>query len=280
MTLASGLLIRPRWIDLILQGEKTWEMRSQPTRVRGTIGLIRQGSGLVVGTARLTDSLPALTRDDYMQYREMHAIPEDMLDEVLANRRVFPWVLTDLRRLPEPVPYRHGSGPVTFKTLEPSVIAAIERQTGNEIATTGSLKSAVSLPSNSPKPAQTRVGAVTSAAPADLGSNDETLFVFRPQTAQAYGRPLEGGEFIVLAGSTAMRRGSPNVKRDEHDRDRLVRSGVLVADADQNLYRFSRDHIFPSSTKAAGIIKDGNASGPSLWKDKTGRTLKDYLSTL
>ena len=55
----------------------------------------------------------------------------------------------------------------------------------------------------------------------------ELVFEFRPEKAQAYGRPLDGKEFLVLKDSTAMRRGSPNVKRDEDDRDRLLRQGVL-----------------------------------------------------
>ena len=44
-----ALIVRQPWIDLILSGEKTWEMRSRPTNVRGRIGLIEQGTGLIVG---------------------------------------------------------------------------------------------------------------------------------------------------------------------------------------------------------------------------------------
>ena len=39
----------------MLSGKKTWEMRS--TRNRGPIGLIRKGSGQVVGIADIVDSL-------------------------------------------------------------------------------------------------------------------------------------------------------------------------------------------------------------------------------
>lgn len=109
-----------------------------------------------------------------------------------------------------------------------------------------------------------------------MTSIGKATFVFRPEKAQAYGRPMSGREFVVLAGSTAMRRGSPKVKRNKAERDRLVKAGILVADADPRLYRFTVDHLFSSSSQAAGVIKDGNASGPSLWKDvKTGRSLKD-----
>jgi hypothetical protein len=279
----SGLVIRPRWIELILQGKKTWEMRSQPTRIRGPIGLIRQGSGLVVGTARLSDCRPALTRDDYMRYGEKHAVPESMLDEVLANRWVFPWVLSDVYRLPKPVPYDHKSGAVIFVTLGTSVVAEIAMQDSGAASVEPSRSvpgagcSPSSLPSDDARPApiSTRPGLSMPATPGD------PLFVFRPETAQAYGRPLSGGEFIVLAGSTAMRDGSPDEKRDEYERDKLVREGVLVPDADPNRYRFTKDHTFTSCSRAAGVVKDGNASGTTLWKnEKTGQSLKDYLSSL
>jgi len=89
--------------------------------------------------------------------------------------------------------------------------------------------------------------------------------VFRPQKAQAYGRHTSDG-FVVRAGSTAMKDGAPKVKRDRPLRDRLIREGVLLPDKDQSLLRFSRDYEFTSASAAAGVVKDGNASGPQLWK--------------
>lgn len=45
-----ALIIREPWIELILSGRKTWEIRGTATSVRGRIGLIRARSGLIVGT--------------------------------------------------------------------------------------------------------------------------------------------------------------------------------------------------------------------------------------
>ncbi|WP_299653888.1 DUF4357 domain-containing protein [uncultured Jannaschia sp.] len=101
-------------------------------------------------------------------------------------------------------------------------------------------------------------------------------FVFRPERAQAFGTP-DGKGFVVRAGSTAMRGGSPSVKRDRPLRDNLVAQGVLIPDADPDLYRFSRDHRFESASAAAGVVKDGNASGPNLWTHVgTGETLTEW----
>jgi len=40
-----ALVIRPQWIEKILAGKKTWEIRGSRTAIRGIIGLIPSGSG-------------------------------------------------------------------------------------------------------------------------------------------------------------------------------------------------------------------------------------------
>jgi len=106
---------------------------------------------------------------------------------------------------------------------------------------------------------------------------DDEWFVFRPEKAQAFGRPTPQG-FLVRKGSTAMVRGSPAVKRDRQLRDRLVRDGVLVLDGDKDLYVFSRDYEFTSASPAAGVVKDGNSSGPQQWiHTRSRKSLKDTL---
>ncbi len=104
--------------------------------------------------------------------------------------------------------------------------------------------------------------------------SDNDWFTFKPEQAQAYGR-IQGNEFLVRKGSTAMREGSSKLKRDREERNRLIRIGVLVPDDQVALYRFSRDHLFNSSSAAGGVIRDGNCSGPQSWRRVTdGKTLK------
>lgn len=98
-----------------------------------------------------------------------------------------------------------------------------------------------------------------------MSDNEIGWQVLRKEQAVAYGKETAGG-FLVRAGSTAMREGSPNVKRYRADRDRLVENGVLVEDDNPALYRFSRDHLFGSRSQAAGVVIDGNSNG-SHWTD-------------
>jgi hypothetical protein len=52
--------------------------------------------------------------------------------------------------------------------------------------------------------------------------SESNWFIVGPQESQAYGRP-EGDGFLVKKDPTATREGSPRVKRDCVERDRLVR---------------------------------------------------------
>ena len=106
----KGLVIRQPWIGMILRGEKTWEMRSTPCRHRGPIALIEKGSGTVVGIAEMVDDLPPLSENDLSSTFNLHRIPPDQIGEVIRQGWVRPWVLTNVSRLQQPVPYKHTSG--------------------------------------------------------------------------------------------------------------------------------------------------------------------------
>jgi hypothetical protein len=123
----NGLIIRDPWIGKILSGVKTWEMRTRPTLQRGRIGLIRKGTGLVVGVAELVDSLPALDLRAFTSSREWHGIPAAMDSEVFKAGWVYPWVLRNVRSLPQSIRAGQKSGQVTWVRLSPTVIADIER---------------------------------------------------------------------------------------------------------------------------------------------------------
>lgn len=89
----------------------------------------------------------------------------------------------------------------------------------------------------------------------------------KKEQALAFGKPVPSG-FVVRQGSTAMREGSPNKKRDRPERDRLVEQGVLVPDENPALFRFRVDHVFNSQSRAAGVVIDGNSNG-SHWQPAT-----------
>lgn len=109
-----------------------------------------------------------------------------------------------------------------------------------------------------------------------------TAYVLRRGKAEAFGYPLSDDprpDFVVTAGSTALRDGPAVVKRGREKRDKLVSQGVLAPHpTDADLYIFTRDHRFDSPTAAGDVINDGNLSAPKLWRNAaTGASLKDDL---
>lgn len=114
-----ALGIRQPWVELILRQEKTLEVRSQPTRIRGEIYLYsaKQFSdhpsaqmarqrmnlptaayvrGLLVGRAWLVDCRPACPDDAVLT-----GVPPDALTGQQA------WVLERAERFEQPVPVRY-----------------------------------------------------------------------------------------------------------------------------------------------------------------------------
>ena len=122
-----GLIIRSPWIDLILAGMKTWEMRTKSTSIRGRIMLIKAGSGLIYGTAELIDSLPVLSREELRGTQSFHGITEEILDEVMRNRWTTPWVLHNIIKLETPIPYSHPKGAVTWVDLPDMAMGEIRQ---------------------------------------------------------------------------------------------------------------------------------------------------------
>lgn len=128
----KGLVIDDPWIGYILDGSKTWEMRSRPVSFRGWFGLIRKGTGAIYGVARLVDVRPALSVEEMVAAHDKHRIPESMIRSGAVAKWTTPWVLADIRKLAKPISYRHPSGAVSWVELDPQVTAAINAQLGSK----------------------------------------------------------------------------------------------------------------------------------------------------
>ena len=120
----KGLIICEPWISLIISGQKTWELRSRDTRVRGRIGLIRKGSKTVVGVADLVGTLPELGRSDLISNIAKHRVPESVIGEDFKWSTA--WVLEHAESLREPIAYQHLAGAVVWVNLGPKVAARVE----------------------------------------------------------------------------------------------------------------------------------------------------------
>jgi len=112
--ITRGLIIRQPWIDLILSGEKTWEMRSRPTNIRGKIGLIEQGTGLIVGECEIVaSSIMQLYDHECGIYFCYHKVPD-----LKSLPWKYPWQLANIKKYVEPIKYQHPKGAVTWVNIE------------------------------------------------------------------------------------------------------------------------------------------------------------------
>lgn len=110
-----ALVIREPWITLILDGRKTWEIRGSNCKIRGRIGLIRSGSGLVVGTAEIVDSKGPLSDEEMRANTSKHRIPPEALDGIRNRyKNIYAWVLANAKPLPKPLRYIHRKGAIIW----------------------------------------------------------------------------------------------------------------------------------------------------------------------
>src|ERR1017187_7955597 len=112
-----ALLIRHPWIDMILDGGKTWEIRGSRTSVRCQIALIASGSGTVVGVCDLVDCIGPLTANQFRTNAKKAGMRPS--EATLGwYRQTYAWVMAKPRRLKHPVPYEHPSGAVIWVRLD------------------------------------------------------------------------------------------------------------------------------------------------------------------
>jgi hypothetical protein len=190
MNVVRGLVVRQPWLDLLLSGTKTWEMRSKSTSVRGPIALIEKGSGMVLGTAEIVDCLPALDPLTYGAHFGKHGIGPSRQPAAVDGGWLVPWVMAGAQRLDQPVPYDHPNGAVIWVKLEPAVSAAIACQAEDP----------VSVPTHKAGLAADATDVAPQARQANhLAAGPEDEF---PESPAQGPRPLDGSRVPVAADGT------------------------------------------------------------------------------
>lgn len=113
-----GLLIRDPYATQILNGEKRWEIRGRATQIRGTIVIIKSGTGRAFGTTELKRVLGPLSLEDLTRASELPpAEREEFAREGLPYPRTYAYVLDNPKWFDAPIPYSHPSGAVTWVRL-------------------------------------------------------------------------------------------------------------------------------------------------------------------
>lgn len=92
----------------------------------------------------------------------------------------------------------------------------------------------------------------------------------------AYGNRSQEG-FVVFKGSEAVLKPRKYAAQTRNwtflQREKLLKSGILVPESDR--LRFTQDYQFASPSAAAAIVRGGNASGLTSWRNSEGKKLRD-----
>lgn len=102
----------------------------------------------------------------------------------------------------------------------------------------------------------------------------ETFFIKSVRGADGQGEPTSDG-FVVLQGSKAAATVVTSITPAFFKlRQKLIDDGLLVNKGE--FYEFTDDYIFGSPSTAAVIVMGRNANGLAEWKNKEGKTLKEF----
>lgn len=96
-------------------------------------------------------------------------------------------------------------------------------------------------------------------------------FLMGPRGAVARGRTVAEG-FLIHEGSCVAIDVVPSIPPSAfRERERLLEEGVLVRRGER--ITFSRDYVFNSASRAAGVVLGRSANGLLEWKDREGCSL-------
>lgn len=107
-----GLIIKKEWLDLILSGKKTIEIRSSKTSCIGeTIYLLESKTHLVRGTCTI-QRVEKLDETKWNETKDKHLVPCKF--NQLPYKKSYGWYLQDVTKLDKEFSYSHPKGAVIW----------------------------------------------------------------------------------------------------------------------------------------------------------------------
>ncbi len=116
----DGLIIKKKWLDLIVNGKKTIEIRGSDTKKEGEkIYLLESGTHKVAATAVISFTYP-ISCSDWSEEREKHCVSISYADLKRKYKTPYAWVLTDVEPIEDVWFYAHPQGAVIWvKDVQP-----------------------------------------------------------------------------------------------------------------------------------------------------------------
>lgn len=110
----DGLIVKKKWLDLIITGKKDLEIRGSDTEKQGEkIYLLESGSHRIVATCVIASTYP-ISCSDWSEERDHHCVDISYTDLKKIYKKPYAWVLKDVRPIEDPWYYDHPAGAVIW----------------------------------------------------------------------------------------------------------------------------------------------------------------------
>ena len=116
----DGLIIKKEWLDLILSGKKTLEIRGCDTKkIEQKIYLLESGTHRVRGTCKIFTTYP-ISCSDWCEEYEKHCVDISYSELKKIYKNPTAWELTDVEPIEDIWYYEHPKGAVIWvKDVQP-----------------------------------------------------------------------------------------------------------------------------------------------------------------
>jgi hypothetical protein len=109
-----GLIIKKKWLDLIMSGKKSLEIRSSDTKHQGErIYLLESGSHKVRGTCIIDSTFP-LSCSDWCEEADNHLVDISYKELLKVYKSPHAWVLKKIQPIDKDAYYEHKKGSVIW----------------------------------------------------------------------------------------------------------------------------------------------------------------------
>lgn len=117
----DGLIIKKKWLDLILSGKKTLEIRGHDThKIEQTIYLLESGTQRVRGTCKIVSS-KLITYQNWDNIKGSTGLDISMAQLNKRYHTAYAWELSEVEEWGDISYYEHPKGAVIWvKNVEPS----------------------------------------------------------------------------------------------------------------------------------------------------------------
>jgi hypothetical protein len=125
----GALIIDKPWIELILSGQKSWEMRTTKFKKLGYIALVEKGTKTITGIARIDGYTEQLSLAQLEQHEAKHRVLKSQY--TASDYKWFTAMkLSNVLRLERSIKYEHKNGTVIWVKLseQPDVIDKLKTQ--------------------------------------------------------------------------------------------------------------------------------------------------------